>query len=137
MTTQADIMALERRFWQSMVEMDVDTAISLLDEQSTVAGVRGIRRFAPGEYKAMALAGDARMTSFEFSDESVLFPTPDVAIASYKAKQSFTMGGRHHDMVVYDTTTWVRKQGRWVACAHTETPEQDDPTAAAQSTAAA
>ncbi|WP_202843059.1 hypothetical protein [Luteimonas saliphila] len=66
----------------------------------------------------MALSGDARITSFEFSDESVVFPKPDVAIASYKAKQSFTTDSQRHEMVVYDTTTWVRKR------AHTETPAQ-------------
>ena len=128
MTTQGEIMELERRFWQFMLDMDIDAAVSLLDEQSTTAGGRGILHFGPAEYKAMALSGDARITSFEFSDEKVIFPLPDVAIASYKARQSFTMGGKAHEMVVYDTTTWVRKGGRWLACAHTETPEQQAPS---------
>lgn len=127
MTTQGEIMELERRFWQSMVDMDVDAAAALLDEQSITAGGRGILRFGPAEYKAMALSGDARITSFELSEEKVIFPLPDVAIASYKARQSFTMGGKAHTMVVYDTTTWVRKGGRWLACAHTETSAQQDP----------
>jgi hypothetical protein len=127
MATQGEIMELERRFWRSMVDMEVDAAVSLLDAQSITAGGRGILRFGPAEYKAMALSGDARITSFELSDEQVIFPLPDVAIAAYKARQSFTMGGKAHTMVVYDTTTWVRRDGRWVACAHTETPEQQDP----------
>lgn len=131
MVTQDEIMALERKFWQSMMDMDLDTAVSLLDEQSTAASAQGIHYFDPAEYKAMALSGDARITSFAFFDERVIFPVPDVAIASYKAKQSFTMGGKSHEMVVYDTTTWIRKGGRWVASAHTESPEQKDPSGAA------
>jgi hypothetical protein len=130
MTTQKEIMGLERKFWQSMADMDVDAAAALLDEWSTTAGVQGIHNFDPAQYKAMALSGEARITSFEFFDERVIFPLPDVAIASYKARQSFTMGGKHHEMVVYDTTTWVRKDGRWLASAHTETPEQKTPPAA-------
>ncbi|WFC41355.1 nuclear transport factor 2 family protein [Pseudoxanthomonas sp. SE1] len=130
MATQDEIMALERKFWQSMMDMDLDTAVSLLDEQSTAASAQGIHYFDPAEYKAMALLGDARITSFAFFDERVIFPVPDVAIASYKAKQSFTMGGKSHEMVVYDTTTWIRKGGRWVASAHTESPEQKDPSGA-------
>ena len=130
MSTQKEIIELERRFWQAMVDMDVDAAIALLDEQSTVAGARGIHHFYPAEYKAMAWAGDARVTSFEFSDEKVIFPIEDVAVASYKARQSFTMDGNSHEMVVYDTTIWVRKNDQWLACAHTETPEQKDPPAA-------
>lgn len=124
MTTQDEIMRLERKFWQSMVDMDVDTAISLLDDCSTSVCSGGIRHFNPCKYKSMALSGEARITSFEFFDERVIFPIPDVAIASYKAKQTFAMNGRSHDMVVYDTTTWVKKSGKWVASAHTESPEQ-------------
>jgi hypothetical protein len=131
MTTQDEIMDLERTFWQSMMDMDVDSAVSLLDEYSTTASARGILYFKPAEYKAMALSGDARITSFEFFDERVIFPIPNVAIASYKAQQTFTMGGKSHEMVVYDTTTWVKKGGKWVAFAHTETPEQKDPPGAA------
>lgn len=130
MSTQEEIMGLERNFWQSMADMDIDTAVALLDEQSTSVSGQGIHRFDPAEYKAMALSGDARITSFEFSEERVVFPLPDVAIASYKARQSFAMGGKIHEMVVYDTTTWIRKEGRWLASAHTETPEQKNPAAA-------
>lgn len=125
MTTQHEIMQLERTFWQALVDMDIDAAVALLDDQSIVAGTRGVHQFDPAAYKTMALSGDARVTSFAFSDERVLFPTPELAIAAYKATQAFTMGGKHHEMVVYDTTTWVRKHGKWLACAHTETPAQE------------
>lgn len=130
MTTQGEIMDLERRFWQSMVDMDIDTAVSLLDAQSVSAGSGGIRHFDPDGYKELARSGDARLASFEFSDEKVVFPTPDVAIASYKAKQSFTVDGQTQGMVAYDTTTWVRKNGKWLAAAHTESPEQKGPSGA-------
>lgn len=123
MTTQQDIMALERRFWQAMMDQDIDTAVSLLDEHSTSVASRGIHRFTPAEYRAMAQAGGARITAFAFADEHVVFPTPGVAIASYQARQSFTLEGQEHTMTVFDTTTWVRKDGQWLAAAHTETPE--------------
>jgi len=124
MTTQKDIMELERQFWQAMVDMDLDTAISLLDDESVSVSSWGIHHFDPADYRDMAFAGQARIIYFKFLDERVIFPTPDVAIASYKADQSFTMEGKSQDMTVYDTTTWVRKNGKWVASAHTETPEQ-------------
>jgi hypothetical protein len=124
MTKPDEIMALERKFWKSMMDMDLDAAVSLLAEQATAASAQGIHHFKPAEYKAMALSGDARITSFEFFDEKVIFPLPDVAIASYRAKQTFTMSGKTHEMVVYDTTTWVKQDGKWLASAHTETPEQ-------------
>ena len=124
MATHDEIMELERRFWRSMRDMDVDAAVALLDEESTSVSGWGIHHFGPDEYRAMALSGNARITSFELSEERVIFPLPDVAVATYKARHSFSMDGKNHEMDVYDTTTWVRKGGRWLACAHTETPEQ-------------
>jgi hypothetical protein len=105
MSTQEEIMGLERKFWQSMADMDVDTAAALLDEQSTSASGQGIHYFDPAQYKSMALSGDARITSFELSDERVIFPTPDVAIASYKEKLESSE----------DTDTILTKalSGRW------------------------
>lgn len=123
MATQKEIMELERQFWQAMADMDIDAATSLLDDESVSVSGGGIHHFDPAGYKDMALAGTGRITAFRFSDERVIFPTPDVAIASYKANQTFTMDGKTHDMTVYDTTTWVRKNGKWVASAHTETPQ--------------
>lgn len=130
MASQDEIMDLERRFWQSMQDMDIDAAVALLDEQSTSVSGWGIHHFGPAEYRAMAQSGGARITAFELSDARVIFPLPDMAVATYTAKQSFTMDGKSHDMVVYDTTTWVRKDGKWLACAHTESAGQKPPTGA-------
>ena len=130
MATANEIMSLERRFWESIRDRDADAAAALLDDQSMSTSPWGIHHFDPAGYKAMAESGDAKLTSFEFSDEKVYFPLPDVAIASYRAEQSFTIGGEPREMTVYDTTTWVRKGGRWLATAHTETPVE--PSAAAR-----
>lgn len=130
MATHDEIMQLERKFWQSMQDMDVDTAVSLLDAESTSVSGWGIHHFGPDEYRAMAQSGGARITSFELFDARVIFPLPDVAVATYSAKQSFTLEGKTHDMVVHDTTTWVRKDGQWLACAHTESARQEAPPGA-------
>ena len=122
MNARDEILSLEHTFWQALVDMDLDVVISLLDKRSLSVSSYGIGHFTPEQYRQMAASGDARVTAFDFSDEQVVFPIDDVAIASYKAKQTFTSGGKSHDTVVYNTTTWVRKGGRWLASAHTETP---------------
>ena len=128
-TTPQAIMELERMFWQSVVDMGLDTASALLDARSVSVGPWGIHHFSPDEYVAMAASGNARLSGFEFSDAQVVFPTSDVAVAAYRARQAFTMAGEHHEMEVYDTTTWVRRDGRWRACAHTETAAEGEPDA--------
>ena len=50
MATQDEIMSLERKFWQSMVNMDVDNAVSLLDEYAAAVSSRCVHHFNPSEY---------------------------------------------------------------------------------------
>ncbi|MDO5506319.1 MAG: nuclear transport factor 2 family protein [Pseudoxanthomonas suwonensis] len=121
MTTAEDIIQLERHFWTALRDGHLDIAAELLDEDALSVAGHGIVRFTPAAYRAMAELGDARLTAFTFSDETVVFPRPDVAVIAYSARQSFTMDGHEHHMQVHDTTTWVRKDGRWRAVAHTET----------------
>lgn len=128
-TTPEAIMELERRFWQAVADMDLEAAGALLDARSVSVGPWGIHHFSPDEYVAMAASGNARLTGFEFFGAQVVFPTSDVAVATYRARQAFTMGGERHEMEVYDTTTWVRRGGQWRACAHTETAAEGDPEA--------
>lgn len=125
MSSQDEIMELEHRFWQAMQDMDVDAAVGLLDVKSASVSGWGIHHFDPAGYKVMADSGNARITAFELFDAQVFFPLPDVAVATYKANQTFTLDGTSHQMRVHDTTTWVRKDGAWRACAHTETPADD------------
>jgi hypothetical protein len=128
MTTGAEIMKLETTFWQSMVDQDPKKAAAMLTERTANVAMFGINHFSPSEYVKMAEEGPARLTAFSFSDEHVIFPTPDVAVATYKVKQGFEMNGKPQEMTCFDTTTWVNCDGKWLAAAHTETPEQQGPS---------
>lgn len=124
MTTAADIMKLETEFWQSMMDQKPEKAAALLASQAANVALFGIHHFSPVEYIRMAREGPAKLTSFAFSNEKVIFPTPEVAIATYEVTQGFLMQGQAHETVCFDTTTWVRSDGRWLAAVHTETPRQ-------------
>lgn len=125
MTTAADIMKLETEFWQSLVDGAPEKAAALLTDKAANAAMYGIHHFSPAEYLKMAKDGPAKLTSFSFSNEKVFFPAPDVAVATYEARQSFEMDGKAHEMACFDTTTWVKNNGRWLAAVHTESPRAD------------
>lgn len=125
MTSAAEIMKLETEFWQSMVDGKPKKAAALLTDTATSVAMFGIHHFSPAEYIKMAEQGPAKVTAFSFSNEKVLFPTPDVAVATYEVVQNFEMDGEPQEMTCLDTTTWVRRDGRWLAAAHTETAKQD------------
>jgi hypothetical protein len=60
------------------------------------------------------------LLDFTLSDMEVLFPTDEVAIATYRAKQKMAMDGKNLDQDVIDSSTWVKVDGAWKCVAHTE-----------------
>lgn len=124
MTTSAEIMELEVAFWQSMLDQQPAKAAALLTEKAAMVAMYGVHHFSPADYIRMAEEGPARVMGFSFSDEQVFFPADNVAIATYKVRQSFEVDGKPQEMTCFDSTTWVKQHGKWLAAAHTETPEQ-------------
>ena len=129
MPSAAEIMKLEKKFWQAMVDQHPEEAAKLLTDEAANAAMFGIHHFSPDEYLEMAKQGPAKLKSFTFSDEKVIFPAPNVAVATYEANQTFEMDGKVHEMVCFDTTTWVERDGKWLAAVHTETEKKSPPPA--------
>lgn len=128
MTDASDIMELETAFWQSMVDQTPGKAAAMLTEEAANVAMYGIHHFSPSEYARMADEGPIKLTGFSFSDARVIFPHPDVAVATYKVTQRIEVDGASQEMTCFDTTTWVKDAGTWRAAVHTETPEQRPPS---------
>jgi ketosteroid isomerase-like protein len=122
MTTHAaTIEKLETRFWQSMVDKDPETAMTMIADQSLIAGPAGVMKITPKKYGEMTREGDWTLKSFEFDDLEVVFPSDDVAVIAYKVRQKGDMKGEKMDLRCADTSTWVKQDGEWKCSAHTET----------------
>ena len=123
--TAKEIIALENRFWQSMVDEDTDTALTLLDEPALMVSSHGSMQFDHAGYRKMAEHGDQVVKSFELSDVTAVFPTSDTAVLTYRVKQAVAPrdksgGSTEQDMM--DSSVWTRKDGAWRCVMHTETP---------------
>jgi hypothetical protein len=121
MNTRAkEIQGLEVAFWQSMVDGEANVATQMLTEPALMVSSHGLNKFDHAAYEKMAANDSYRLTDFEFSDFDVLFPTEDVAVASYLVRQSMEAKGKAITEEVYDSSTWVRMDGDWKCVAHTE-----------------
>jgi hypothetical protein len=129
-TLRDTVIDLEKRFWQSMVDNDTDTALDLLTEPSTLVSSYGTMKFDHASYRQMAESGDYVLKSFELSDVEVTFPTEDTAIATYRVKQASTRRGDSNLTTeeMADSSTWIRKNGEWRCAVHTETPLKGKPS---------
>lgn len=123
-TSNSELIALENKFWQSMVDEDTDTALSMLAEPSLMVGTHGAMTFGHDEYRRMAEHGTMVIKSFELSDMNVIFPSEDTAVITYKAKQSVSTRGKSEQInqEMIDSSVWTRQEGEWRCAMHTETP---------------
>jgi hypothetical protein len=141
-TADSTLIALEKKFWQSMVDEDTDTALGLLAEPSTMVSSHGAMSFDHEQYREMAENGSMVIKSFELSDVKVVHPNDDTAVLTYRVKQAIAQRGEGAETVeqeMADASVWLRKDGEWLCVMHTET-ELDDGAAkkkpAAKKTAA-
>ena len=122
MTKKQDIIDLETRFWQSMVDGDIDASIALMPKESVVTGAQGVAVLKHADYRAMAKDSERlwKLKSFAFKDVKVIFPTEDVAVIAYTVTGEMDVEGKPTKLDAADATTWIKTDGEWLAALHTE-----------------
>ncbi|MEO8466912.1 MAG: nuclear transport factor 2 family protein [Gammaproteobacteria bacterium] len=128
-TQPKTLIDLEHKFWQSIMDQDADTATQMLCEPSLMISSHGAMKFDHAAYRKMAMQGSMVLTSFEFSNVDVVFPSEATAIVTYTVKQSMAPRGKTDGTVqeMNDSSTWVHTGGRWRCAMHTETPIEKTP----------
>jgi hypothetical protein len=116
------IIALENKFWQTMVDKDTDASVAMLADKSIVTGSQGLALLTHDDYRGMAAQGERLWTlkSFKLDDVKVTFPADDVAVIAYKVTEEMEVEGKPVTLKAADATTWVRKGSKWLAALHTE-----------------
>ena len=118
------LVDLETRFWQSMVDQDTDTALSLLCDPAVMVSAHGAMKFDHDGYRKMAEQGTMVLTSFKFSDMEVVFPNQSTAVLTYHVRQTMALRGKTENVTqeMTDSSTWVLSGTDWLCVLHTETP---------------
>ena len=115
-----EIEGLESAFWQSMVDGEVGVATGMLTEPALMVSGHGLHKFDHAAYEKMASNDEYKLVDYKLSDFDVVFPTDDVAVASYRVEQSMESKGGSRTQAAFDSSTWVRMDGDWKCVAHTE-----------------
>jgi hypothetical protein len=121
MSAKQDIIALETKFWDTMVSQDAETAAAMMAEKSIVIGPQGVSEISRGHFKEVMDESRWTLDSYKLSDVHVVFPTDETAVIGYKVKQKGTMDGKPYDMECADATTWNHSGKEWLCVLHTET----------------
>lgn len=115
-----EIEQLEHAFWQSMVDNKPAVATGMLAERALMVSGHGAMAFDHAGYTKMQLDPSHKLLDYALSDLDVLFPSDDVAIATYKVDQTVEYDGMRMIMQAVDSSTWLKSGSDWKCVAHTE-----------------
>jgi uncharacterized protein (TIGR02246 family) len=120
-TTEQEVVDLERQYWQAIKDNDVETALRLTDDPCIVTGAQGVNQIDRRTFEEMMKASPWTLQKFELDDDvQVRLLGDDVAIVAYKVREELTLDGKPMTLEAADSSTWVRRNGRWVCALHTE-----------------
>ena len=120
-TIEAEILDLERRYWQAMRECDVRTAVALTEFPCLIAGASGVRSVDQASYEQMMTAGSWRVHEAEIEDGArVRQLTDDVAVILYGVREEMTVEGKPLTLRAFDSSVWVRRNDGWRCAMHSE-----------------
>jgi ketosteroid isomerase-like protein len=118
-----EILSLEKRFWGAMQSHNLQEALGLTYFPCVVAGEHGLQAVDREQFEKM-FNGQKNVTrnfSIDESKAEVQQVNDDTAIIAYTVHSSLEKDGQPKEVDAVDTSTWVRKDGKWLCAMHTET----------------
>ena len=120
-TVEKDFVKLEKQYWQAIKDQDFETAMDLTDDECIVSGAQGFARLRKEALEGMIKSPSYSLNRFRIGDDAeVRMVSDDVAVVAYKVHEELTVDGEHVTFEAADSSTWVRRGGRWVCALHTE-----------------
>lgn len=119
-TIEAQLLDLEKQYWQAIKDRDVQAAMRLTDDPCIVTGAQGVARITQKAFVAMLQTGGWTLHQFDLTDVEVRIVGDDTAIVAYKVKEVLTVDGKPITFEAADSSTWVRREGQWVCALHSE-----------------
>ena len=113
------VIKLEKLVWKVAQERDANAFQELVPADAVMIFQSGIMR-QPDYLKTMK---ERTIAHYEFSTIRGFMPTDSTVILFYEAVRIGHEGGTGFpEGTVIESTTWVKRKGRWVAVLNQETP---------------
>jgi uncharacterized protein (TIGR02246 family) len=118
---ERELLDLEQQYWRAIKDKDIDAAMRLTDDPCIITGAQGVTSVGRQAIKRIMTTAPWTLHEFELKDDAeVRLINDDVAILAYTVHEKLTVDGQPVAMDAADTSTWVRRGGRWVCALHTE-----------------
>jgi hypothetical protein len=95
--------------------------MALSDDPCIVAGAQGVGSLSREQLGAMIPEATYELRDFRIEDGAeVRMVGDDVAIVAYKVHEELIVDGKSVTVDAADSSTWVKRGGRWRCALHTE-----------------
>ena len=120
------ILDLERQYWQAIQDNDIDGVLKLTDDPCYVAGAQGVKAIDHATFRSMLESPSSTVERFDIQDAPLVSRvSDDVVLVAYQVRRDLIVKGKPVTLEAADTSTWVRKGGRWLCVMHTESIKAD------------
>jgi len=124
-STKRELLKLEKQYWNAIKERDSSTAISLSDDPCVVVGAQGASEVDRATLGKMLEGAKYELRDFAFGDVHMRQVSDDVVAVAYKVHEDLVVEGERVKLEAFDSSVWVRRDGKWVCALHTESPAGD------------
>jgi hypothetical protein len=119
-TVEKELLSCEKQYWQAMKDGDVEAAIGLTDFPCMVTGAQGVASVDKETFTKMMNAPPYEIQKAELGDVRVRMLGDDIAIVAYTIHEELTVDGKPVTLDAADSSTWIRRDGRWMCALHSE-----------------
>jgi hypothetical protein len=118
--SQKIIISTERKLWEGWKTKDIKPFKTYLSADSVMIGDAGVSNKTDSIKELESMGCEVK--SYELSDIKVTFLNNDAALITYKAAQDGTCAGQTVPPIVWASSAYVKRGGKWFAASHQETP---------------
>lgn len=118
-----ELLGLERRYWDALKNRDTATAVELSEDPCVIAGAQGVGAFTPKQLGAMMNDSRYELRNYRImeKDAAVQLIGDDVAVLAYRVHEDLIVEGKPVQLDAADSSTWVKRDGKWRCALHNET----------------
>jgi hypothetical protein len=117
-SVQSELADLERKYWTAIMEKDAVVALQLSHDQCVLTGALGTSHIDAAALREIMDVAPWILDDFELDGVQVSLVNDDVAIVSYKVRESLIVEGKPFTVEASDSSTWIRSNGRWLCASH-------------------
>jgi uncharacterized protein (TIGR02246 family) len=128
---KSTVTSIEKNLWDAWKNNDTAVFQQHLADEAVGVGPQGV---LAGKDQLIRQMTDkpCDVRDFSFSDWEVHQISDDTVLVTYKAKQDATCDGTQIPAEVVASSVYVKRDGKWLAASHQETPLMDPSTMRAE-----